>query len=440
MKFPKDFLWGAATASYQVEGATHEDGRGESIWDSFCRTPGKVYNNNNGDVACDQYHRYEEDVEIMHRIGIQAYRFSIAWPRIQPTGSGKKNQKGIDYYLRLSEALIKRGIQPVATLYHWDLPQPLQDGGGWAARDTAYRYQDYAQICFSALSDVIPMWITLNEPLCSALFGYLLGNHAPGHTDLAEMARAVHHLNLGHGLAVEAYRAIGSGQIGTALNLGLLRPATNRPADRAAADLATDESRLYLWPLFGKGYPSRRARRLAEQNAPLPIQNGDLQQIAQPIDFLGFNYYCQLVTAAPADQRNPFNAQPQWEEKSDMGWAISPIGLSRHLHWIKEEIGDIPIYITENGCAVDDHVTYQKEIIDTQRIKYLHAHLSTCADALAAGINLKGYFVWSLLDNFEWGFGYTKRFGIVYVDYRTLKRIPKNSYYFYRDCIAGFVE
>ena len=505
MHFSDDFLWGAATASYQVEGAARVDGRGESIWDVFCRTPGKVYANHNGDVACDQYHRYKEDVALMRDIGIQAYRFSIAWPRIQPTGSGAVNRKGIDYYKRLAGELRDNDIMPVATLYHWDLPLALQERGGWPSRDTAYRFSEYAQICFRELADLIPMWVTLNEPWCVAMLGYCTGRHAPGHTSFPEAVSTIHHLNLAHGLAVEAGRGAAAGalNIGTTLNLSAIRPATRRAADVENADRCSDDSRMYLWPVFGKGYPQRYADYLASRhNAPLPIQAGDLEQIAQPIDFLGFNYYMEFATMAggksdptlaevitvdggaegngakmangaatsngaidgagdggaaddgvegngAADGASSpngdyavsrFNPQPQWQPTTDMGWHVIPGGIYRNLQWIRNEVGDIPIYITENGCAVRDAVTADNRVHDAARVDYLRGHLQQIARAKADGVDVRGYFVWSLIDNFEWGFGYSKRFGIVYCDYATLERIPKDSYYFYRDCIAGYVD
>ena len=447
MNMPKDFLWGVATSSYQVEGAAHLDGRGESIWDLFCRTPGKVYNNHNGDVSCDQYHRYAEDIALMHDIGIQAYRFSLAWPRIQPSGSGAANPKGLDYYKRLIDCLLQHSITPVITLYHWDLPAPLQELGGWAHRDTVYRFREYSEICFKHFAAVVPMWITLNEPFCVACLGYCTGDHAPGHTSVPEMVAAIHHLNVAHGLAVETYREYGAHKIGITLNLGVIRPATTRPADIEKANRLNDYTRMYLWPLFGKGYPERYVEYArTEHNASLPIADNDMAQIAQKIDFLGFNYYFEQIASATAQEHDKNmdvgrpHWQSSWEQKTDMGWPITPSGLYRHLQWIKNEIGDIPIYITENGCAVNDTVGADGRVHDSDRIDYVHAHLQQLARAQADGIRIAGYFLWSFIDNFEWAHGYTKRFGIVYCDYATLARIPKDSYYFYRDCIAGYVE
>ena len=456
MKFPKDFKWGVATASYQVEGAAQVDGRGESIWDDFCRQPGRVYGGHNGTVACDQYHRYKEDIKLMSYINIGTYRFSIAWPRIMPTGEGPINHKGLDYYKRLCEALLHDNIAPAATLYHWDLPLALHHKGGWLNRDTALRFRDYAVWCFKELGEYIPMWLTLNEPICVAELGYAWGMHAPGHTSVAEGATALHHLNLAHGLAVEGYRHSGNkGQIGTVLNLGVARPATARPEDREVADIANDGSRMYLHPIYGKGYPERRLKLLESRGITLPIKAGDLEQIAQPIDFLGFNYYFELpivhreVRENPPPPANedgfsriftPYIRDMSWESTTAMGWAVVPHGIYRHLQWIKNEVGNVPIYITENGCAQEDHLTATGRVHDPQRIEYLRAHLKQLERAVADGINLKGYYLWSLIDNFEWAHGYTKRFGIVYCDYTNLARYPKDSYYFYRDVIAGYVE
>ena len=464
--FPKDFLWGTATASYQVEGATQLDERGTSIWDWYCRQPGRVYSGHNGDVACDQYHRYEEDVQLMSRINIDAYRFSLAWPRIMPEGKGKVNQKGLDYYRRLCEALLKNDIRPCATLYHWDLPYSLYEaGGGWPARDTAFRFRDYAAVCFEALAQYIPMWFTINEPFCVAELGYRYGMQAPGHQSLAESSAAIHHLNLAHGLAVQCFREGGyQKEIGIVLNVGIIRPSTSRPKDKETADIMNDGSRMYLWPLLGKGYPERRLQQLEAQKAPLPIQEGDIEQIAKPIDFLGFNYYfefnvthqnapptskvgnnssttTQLLSIPSIWEPDPtIRFQPSWEVHTAMGWPVVPGGLYRHLQWIKNEIGNIPIYITECGCAQDDQLTSEKQIHDSGRISYLQRHLAQCRRALRDGINLRGFFVWSLIDNFEWSHGYTKRFGLVYCDYQNQARYPKDSYYFYRDVIAGYVD
>ena len=440
MIFPADFLWGTATASFQVEGASHEDGRGESIWDRFCRSPGKVYNGHNGDVACDQYHRYAEDVELMANLGVQAYRFSIAWPRIIPSGVGKPNPAGISYYKRLIASLKAAGIEPVATLYHWDLPQVLEDAGGWTNRETAKAFAEYARVCFAEFGGDVKMWTTLNEPLCSAYMGYRWGAHAPGIADDAAAYKAVHHLNLAHGLAVKVYRSLGQGgKIGIVWTLVTPRAATRRDEDRYAVErVIADQTRVFTDPVLGKGYPE-----LAGRNPHFPVEAGDLETIASPIDFIGLNYYTERPLSG--DQADPkvIRERGSYERETDTGWPIVPEGLVRQLRWINGETeGKLPFYIMENGCAERDVPTGEKgrrRVHDPERVDYLRRHLAACSRAIAEGIPLAGYFVWSFIDNFEWAHGYTKRFGIVYCDYETLERIPKDSYYFYRDVIAGYI-
>ncbi len=438
--FPKDFLWGAATASFQVEGAAREDGRGESIWDRFCRTPGTVYAGDNGDVSCDQYHRYPEDIALMKAAGIQAYRFSIAWPRIVPEGTGTVNSDGIAYYKRLIAALRAAGIEPAATLYHWDLPQALQDNGGWANRDTAFAFASYAQICFREFGGTVLKWITLNEPWCSAYLGYRDGIHAPGLTDKNTAYRAIHHLNLAHGLAVRAFReAEIPGGIGIVLNLMTPRPATKSPEDIKAAERAADrDSRMFSGPVFGKGYP---AAFIDAENIELPIEDGDMALIAGAMDFVGLNYYSESTVTLDESAPEKIRTVPSWEAVTAMGWPIVPDGFYRLLKWLAAESGGIPIYVTENGSAEDDVAVLEngiRRVHDSRRIDYLRSHLEACSRARAEGVNLRGYFVWSFIDNFEWAMGYSKRFGIVYCDYRNLERVPKDSYYYYRDVIAGY--
>ena len=438
LSFPKDFLWGVATASYQVEGATREDGRGECIWDTFCRTPGKVFAGNNGDVAVDQYHRYAEDVGLMRQLGAQSYRFSIAWPRIFPGGTGSRNPKGFDYYHRLVDCLLEHGIRPAVTLYHWDLPQALEDQGGWASRDTAMAFADYAKACFDELGDKVDLWITLNEPKCSSAGGYLEGWHAPGLRRPDLYGRAVHHLNLGHGLAVQAFRQGGCrGQIGTTLDMQHTRPASDRPEDIEAADRSKDrDMRMYAGPVFGKGYPQRYLD--AHPDQPVPIESGDMEIIAQPIDFLGLNYYLETVVEHDPDSPEKWRKVPQHEPRTVMGWPVVPMGLYRQLKWIDAEYDHPAIYITENGCANDDEPDPSGRFVhDTFRVEYLRAHFAAARKAMADGVDLRGYYVWSFIDNFEWAYGYTKRFGITYCDYTTLRRIPKDSFYFCRDVFAG---
>lgn len=440
-QFPPDFLWGTATASYQVEGAAQADGRGESIWDRFARTPGRVYAGENGDVSVDQYHRYKEDIELMKAAGLQSYRFSIAWPRIIPAGTGEVNPKGVAYYRRLAQALIDAGITPTATLYHWDLPQVLQDQGGWPERSTAEAFAAYAEVCFRELGDLIQEWITLNEPWCSAYHGYSSGHHAPGIQDEDQATRAVHHLNLAHGLAVRAFRDGGyPGKIGITWNLATPRPATRRPEDLKAAELAADrDSRMFTGPVSGKGYPQEYLKTAGLQ---VPVQPGDLEIISQEIDFAGLNYYFETPVVWDETNRFKYRAAPSYQPVTAMGWPIVPDGLYRLLHWLSRELPGVDIYITENGCAVEDQLNRSPEgelrVHDPQRIDYLKQHLGAAARAIAGGVPLKGYYLWSFIDNFEWAFGYSKRFGVVYCDYATLERIPKDSYYFLREVIAGY--
>ncbi len=457
-RFPADFMWGTATASYQVEGAACEDGRGQSIWDTYSHASGNVIHGHTGDTSVDQYHRYPEDIRLMHEAGLHAYRFSIAWPRIQPDGRGRLNQKGFDYYKRLTDELSRYGIKAAATLYHWDLPQALEDTGGWPQRETAQRFADYAAACFRELGDRIDMWITLNEPWCSSVLGYDIGRHAPGKHDRSLSWAAGHHLLLGHGLAVKAYRAECSGisdaasPIGITLNLETPRPATLSDEDREATDRAMDmRTRFFLDPLLGKGYPERHFAAYPDCTAP-PVLAHDMEIIAEKIDFLGLNYYWEpVIGAAPKGPEGEtdncvsmhpegFRIVPSYHETTDMGWPITPQGLYRHLKWLHHHTkGCLPFYITENGCAMADELTNEGMIChDPKRVSYLRAHFSAALQAMEEGVDLRGYFIWSLIDNFEWAFGYTKRFGIVYADYINQRRIPKDSYYFLREVVGGY--
>jgi beta-glucosidase len=417
MPFPPDFLWGAATAAYQIEGAVREDGRGESIWDRFAHSPGAIERGETGDVAADHYHRWRDDLDLMAHIGLKAYRFSIAWPRILPEGTGAPNPRGLAFYDRLVDGLLERGIQPLPTLYHWDLPQALQDrSGGWASRDTAARFAQYARIVFEALGDRVTRWITLNEPWVSAFLGHLVGIHAPGQRDLQTALRASHHLLLGHAKAVEAFRTSGrSGQIGITLDLQVSDPASDREEDLLAARLADGHTcRWFLDPLFRGSYP---ADVVAQHQAAGPdfghVRDGDLAAIARPIDFLGMNYYFRQSVRASSDplgyQVVPTSSGPTTE----MGWPIRPSGLRDQLLRLHREYTQGPIYITENGFA--DHLDpdAQGPVQDTGRIEYLRDHLAAAEEAIAGGVDLRGYFVWSLMDNFEWALGYRPRFGLV---------------------------
>ncbi len=451
MNFPEGFLWGAATASYQIEGAAGEGGRGPSIWDTFSHTPGKVLHGDTGDIACDHYHRLEEDLDLMAEIGLKAYRFSVAWPRIQPDGSGPANQEGLDFYRRLVDGLRERSIEPMLTLYHWDLPQALQDGGGWTSRETAERFAEYTEIVYGALSDSVTYWITLNEPWVSAWLGHGYGLHAPGLKDPNAALAATHHLLLGHGLAMERMRSMGSpgdgNQLGVTLNLHPAHPGRDREADREAARRVDGQAnRLYLDPLFRGSYPEDVFSYYRESGADLSfVQDGDLQKISAPLDFLGVNYYFRhMVRDAPEEAHSevPFsdlNARPivpHAGEKTAMGWPVEPEGLTEMLVRIKDEYADLPLYVTENGRAVHDYVDPEGGVDDEERISYLDAHFRAAHEAMERGADLRGYMVWSFLDNFEWAEGYSKRFGLVFVDYGTQRRVPKASGRWYSEVIG----
>jgi beta-glucosidase len=436
LRFPTGFLWGAATSAYQIEGAVHADGRGESIWDRFSHTPGKTLHGDTGDVACDHYHRYRQDLALMQHLGLRSYRFSIAWPRVQPAGTGRVNQKGLDFYRRLVDGLLQRGIHPMATLYHWDLPQPLQDRGGWPNREIAKWFAAYAEVVFHALGDTVSSWITLNEPWVVANLGYRSGSDAPGIRDPQQATQAIHHLLLGHGLAVQAFRALhlqGS-EVGITLNLVPVYPVSQRDNDRAAA-WAQDGfiNRTYLDPIFRGAYPADVIATNERQGISFRhVKPGDLTLISTPVDFLGVNYYQPwYVTGTAAHPQLVSGHHP----RTVMGWEIVPGGLHDLLVRLTRDYGHVPIYITENGAAFDDRVDVHGRVDDLARVRFLHDHVVAAHGALRAGVNLKGYEVWSLLDNFEWISGYSKRFGIVYVDYPTQRRIPKRSALWYRDVI-----
>lgn len=439
-KFPTGFIWGSATAAYQVEGAAKEDGRGESIWDRFSHTPGKVKNGDTGDVADDHYHRYEQDLDLMKDLGLQAYRFSVAWPRIFPTGSGPVNQKGLDFYKRLAEATLKRNIRPMATLYHWDLPQALEDKGGWVSRDTAQRFAEYADTVFRALGDQITTWITHNEPWVVAYVGYGWGSHAPGLRDFKKAVQVTHNVLLSHGLAVQALRATNAknSQVGITLNLSPMYGIKDTPEDKAAAQRYDGfQNRWFLDPVLKGAYPADMLPYYEKKYGPLDyIKPEDLKIINAPTDFLGINYYNPTRVSA-----NPYNSFFELDTRSGsgpltaMGWEISPNSLYDLLVRLKQDYGNMPLYITENGAAFSDLVEGNDQVNDAPRLQFLQVHFEAAQRAIEAGVNLKGYFVWSLMDNFEWAEGYSKRFGIVYVDYATQRRIPKRSALWYRDVI-----
>ncbi|MBO0847872.1 MAG: beta-glucosidase [Pseudonocardia sp.] len=451
LSFPDGFVWGTSTASYQIEGAAHEDGRGRSIWDTFAHTAGKTARGETGDVACDHYHRYREDVALMRELGAGAYRFSVAWPRIQPDGKGPANPAGLDFYRRLVDELLAAEIAPCVTLYHWDLPQALEDAGGWRVRETAERFAEYAGLVHAALGDRVPMWITLNEPYCSAFVGYAEGRHAPGATEGHGALAAAHHLLVGHGLAVRALRdqRHGDERVGITLNLSHVRPATADPADLTAAARADLlYNRVFTDPVLGGRWPD------GERELWSPISDfsfrrvGDLELIGEPLDFLGLNnYFPSYAKHAPTADEDPAHRvatdidvvenPPAELPRTAMGWPVEPDGLGRLLRWLRDRYPGLPpIYITENGSAYPDAPSEGGGVDDPARVAYLDGHLRAVRAAMADGVDVRGYFCWSLMDNFEWAYGYTKRFGLVYLDYPTQRRIPKTSFRWYRDVIA----
>ncbi|MEU5904704.1 GH1 family beta-glucosidase [Micromonospora sp. NPDC047527] len=451
LTFPPGFLWGAATAAYQIEGAATEDGRGPSIWDTFSHTPGRTVNGHTGDVACDHYHRLDPDVALMAELGLKSYRFSVSWPRVQPGGSGPANAAGLDFYRRLVDNLLANGIEPWLTLYHWDLPQPLEDAGGWPARDTAARFADYATLVADALGDRVRYWTTLNEPWCSAFLGYGSGVHAPGRTDGADAVRAGHHLMLGHGLAVQALRAARpTAELGVTVNLYPVDPASDAPGDvDAARRIDGLANRFFLDPLLKGAYPEDLVADLAGVTDFGHVHDGDLATISSPLDVVGVNYYSRHVVAAPIEGEQPekyWRAPSCWPGSedvrfvtrgfpvTDMNWEIDAPGLLETLRRVHEEYTDLPLYVTENGSAFVDTVV-DGEVDDVDRLAYFDAHLRASHAAIEAGVPLRGYFAWSLMDNFEWAWGYTKRFGMIHVDYDSQVRIPKSSARWYAEVI-----
>jgi beta-glucosidase len=438
IEFPQDFLWGAATASYQVEGAWDEDGKSESNWDRFTHTPGHISDGSTGDFADDHYHRWREDVGLMASLGLKAYRFSVAWPRILPSGWGKPNPAGLAFYSRLVDELLSHGIQPLVTLYHWDHPQVLEDKGGWPSRTTAQAFAEYAEAVVRRLGDRVKLWATLNEPWVSAFLGYQMGVHAPGHHDMDEAVAATHHLLLAHGWAVPIIRRDSPGaQVGIVLNMSPAVPASSSEADyKATRLLDAGLNRRFADPLSGRGYPDE-----LQERRPLPaglVQPGDMHDIRVPLDFAGLNYYFRSIVRSEdaAEGRNkPREVFPN-QEHTEMGWEVHPEGLYDLLMRLKRDYAFPAYYITENGAAFADQVGPEGVVDDPRRLAYVKAHLEQAARAIAEGVPLRGYFVWSLMDNFEWAQGYTKRFGIVYVDYATQQRIPKSSARWYQRVIA----
>jgi len=447
LSFPPAFLWGAATASYQIEGAWNEDGKGESIWDRFAHTSDKIKNGDTGDMACDAYHRWAEDIVLMKELGLKAYRFSISWPRVLPRGRGKVNPAGLDFYSRLVDGLLEAGITPFVTLYHWDLPQGLQGEGGWAARSTAEAFVEYTDAVTRRLGDRIKHWITHNEPSVTALEGHFSGEHAPGVRDMAVAIQVSHHLLLSHGWAVPVIRRNCPGaKAGITLNVNWTVSASASAADRNA--LRREQGiwvRWYADPLYGRGYPADMvADAIAEGYLPPEgmtfVQPGDLQAMAVPTDFLGLNYYARFIAR---DKDAPDNL-PQAvfaplrdsEHRTETGWEIYPDGLFNILAWIYFEYQPPKIYITENGASYSDGPDAEGRVHDTRRLEYLRAHFSAAQRAIQAGVPVEGYFVWSLMDNFEWAEGYSQRFGLIWVDYQTQKRLFKDSARWYQKVIA----
>ena len=458
--FPADFLWGSATASYQIEGAFDEDGRTASIWDTYSRTPGMVLNGDTGDVADDHYHRWPQDVALIKELGLQAYRFSLAWPRIQPGGSGAFNPKGIAFYSELVDALLEAGVQPVTTLYHWDLPQELEDVGGWRNRDTANRFADYAAHVAGELGDRISLWTTLNEPWCSAFLGYGSGVHAPGVQSPLAALEAAHHLNLAHGLAGRAIRSVlgEDTQLSVTLNLHVTRPVDpDSAADRdAIRQLDAVGNRVFLGPMLDGKYPDDLIADTASVTDWSFVKDGDTATAAVPLSVLGINYYSTARARrytgegpkSQADGHGASAASPwvgadsvefleQPGPYTAMGWNIDPSGMTELLTDISSRYPDLPLMVTENGAAFYDTVSDDGQVHDADRVSYLHGHIDAVGKAIDAGADVRGYFLWSLLDNFEWSFGYDRRFGIIRVDFDTQQRTVKDSARWYAELIKS---
>jgi len=453
ISFPEGFAWGTATASYQIEGAVAEDGRQPSIWDTFSHRPGTILNGDTGDQAADHYHRYPEDVATLGWLGVHFYRFSLAWPRLQPSGRGPLNRRGAGFYHRLLDELGKTDVQPWVTIYHWDLPQVLEDEGGWPARDTALRFADFAAAVHEEFGDRVQWWTTMNEPFCVAFNGYAEGIHAPGRAEPGAALAAGHHLLLGHGLAIERMRAARpDSRLGITLNLAPMRPATGSAADaEVARKLDARKNRFFLDPIFTGRYPHSLLAEVAGLGFADHVHEGDLGHIAAPLDFLGVNFYRPFYArartvaelAAARGTPSPWVACPEAElvdpagPKTQMGWIIEPDGLHDLLTWVSREYTLPPLYLTENGMAVDDRPAADGTVPDPERIGYLDAHLHAAHRAIGDGVDLRGYFVWSLLDNFEWALGLERRFGLVHVDHPTGNRTPKASAAWYRQVIRN---
>jgi beta-glucosidase len=438
-RFPERFLWGCATSAYQIEGSPLADGAGPSIWHRFVHTPGRIADGDTGDVACDHYRRFQSDVDLLHTLGLHAYRFSISWSRVLPQGTGRINPAGLGFYERLVDSLLARGIQPMATLYHWDLPAALDDRGGWLNPDIAKWFAEYADVVYRKLDDRIKLWTTLNEPWVAMNDGYLLGIHAPGHRSAHEATRAAHHLLMAHGMGVQAYRASGRNQIGLVVNIEPKYPASDEEADHAATRRADAYmNRQFLEPALRGTYPEELPVIFGQ--AWPAISASDLATIHQPLDYIGINYYTRSVVRADPSAWPLRTAGVRQKNRThtETGWEVFPQGLTDTLLWIKNRYGNPPVYITENGAAFFDPPTVEEVVLeDPLRVDYLRKHLRAVHEAIRQGADIRGYFAWSLLDNFEWAHGFSKRFGLVHVDYATLKRTPKASAHFYSRVVAS---
>ena len=437
-RFPAGFRWGAATAAYQIEGGVAEGGRGPSIWDTFAHTAGRTVHGDTGDIACDGYHRWPQDLQLAADIGLTAYRMSVSWSRLQPSGRGPLNGQAVAFYRGVLARLGELGIRPLVTLYHWDLPQALEDEGGWAVRSTTEAFADYARRTVEALGDLAEDWITLNEAWCSSFLGYGTGAHAPGRTHLPDAVAAAHHLNLAHGMAVRAVRAVRDVHVGVAHILTDLVPASDDPLDVAATRrVDANNNRFFLDPLFRGAYPRDVLDLYADAGLSGVVRDGDLEVISTPIDFLGVNHYHQVIVSHDADDLHLGAAQHAAAPAStSFGWSVRPESI-HHVLLRASGYTDLPLYVTESGACFDDYVDPTGQVRDTERIDYLRGYLGAVADAIADGADVRGYYAWSLLDNFEWAEGYSKRFGLVFVDYATQTRIPKASAEWYREQIAA---
>lgn len=442
-QFPTDFVWGVATAAYQIEGAAYEGGRGASIWDVFSHTPGLSHNGDTGDIAADHYHRWEDDLDLMVELGIRAYRLSLSWSRLQPDGVGRLNPEGVAFYRSLLSGLHDRGIQALVTLYHWDLPQPLEEAGGWPNRQTAYSFAQYVEQVLSELSDLPAEWITINEAWCVAFLGYGIGAHAPGRKNMREAVAAAHHLNLAHGLAVAEFRKSAPYlRVGITNIVTDIVPESHSEEDESAfARLDASSNRVFLDPVYLGDYSPIVRSVFDEFGFNELIKDGDLELINQPTDFAGINHYQRVIVWAEKGAGYlELSERPAAPATTSLGWSVIPESLHDVLVRISKDFTDLPIYVTESGASFNDYVDPNGEIIDSERISYFSSYLSAAGAAICEGVNLRAYFAWSFLDNFEWAEGYSKRFGLVYVDYRTQERIPKESAYWYRALIEDHRE